>query len=116
MMSAPRNVASQPLHARDSLRATTASELEIDDLIGVSVAQFDQQRNRDKPERRGCNRAWPLVNPHHDVLARGQRESDKSRDDDRRCDLQKIEVRRNRKALIDVPCGCERARSENLRS
>ena len=62
------------------------SELEVDELIGVSVAQFDQQRNRDQPERRGdANRARPLVDPaSHDVLARRQREGAERRHDNRR--------------------------------
>src|SRR5881394_3954671 len=108
--SAPRKAASQRPHASASVSARSASELEIDELIGVLITQFDEQRNRDKAERRRDHDPRPRVEPGHDVLGRRQQKCDQRREENRPRASDGTPIGRDGEPLIDAPCGLERAR------
>src|SRR4051794_24797015 len=95
--SAPRNVASQRPQAVASTSAT--SELEIDELIGVLIAQFDEQRNCDNTERCRDHGSRPLVEPRDDLLTCREQERGQRRHDDRSCAIEPIGIRQDGKAL-----------------
>src|SRR5438477_8114827 len=103
--SALRNVASQRPHTDASAAAPSASELEIDELIGVLITQFDKQRNRDKTERGRDHGPRPFVEPRDDVLRRRQRECNERREKDRPRGTDPTRAGQDGEALIDVPRG-----------
>src|SRR6476660_9934545 len=106
--SAPRKAASQRPHAAASVSAPGGSELEVDELIGVLITQFDEQRNRDKAERSGNHRPRTRVEPGHDVLGRRQQECDQRGEKDRARAGDGTPVRQICETLIDAPSGLER--------
>src|SRR4051812_26205817 len=112
--SAARKTTSQRAHAAASVSAS-ASELKIDEFIGVLIAQFDEERNRDNAERGGQHGSRPRVEPRHDVLRRRQQKRDERRKDNRPGPGERAPIRHNREPLIDMPRGFERTRAENRR-
>src|SRR5262245_12078161 len=78
------------------------SELEVDELIGVSVPKLDQDRDRHEPKRGGNAIPGPFGKSRDDVLARRQQEGAQCRNDNRRGADDTLEIGQLGKSAIDV--------------
>src|SRR5216683_128901 len=109
MPSTPRHA----LRQRPQLDAFAASELEIDELMDLSLANLQQQRQQAEAQQAGQQRSRLAGQERNDVLACRQQDRQQWKDEDRQHVPSPLKAGRDGKSLKDVPRGIQGARAED---